>query len=439
MDGVVRWPCVRRLHWYILWSVLAILFANTCALSAKTIEAPTPEAVSVTDFGANGDGHTDNTAAFQRALDAVAHAGGGIVRVPAGKFQFKGHLTIGPNTTLSGIFSGPPGFVIGKGSLLLATEGRADENAPPFITFKGGNSTLTGLSILYPDQLQAPVAYPWCIADESGPAGNVSIINVALLNPYLGMKLGGRHFVSGVYGQPLRVGIFVDHCLDIGRIENVHFWPFWNNSPALRKWLVENGVAFEFARDDWQYMTNCFCLGYKIGYHFISGAEGPCNGSFVSIGSDGGGQSIVVEQSWPYGIQILNGEFVADRQSNSTGLTILPGNKGLVMLHNCAFWGPSHRNVYMSGTGQLILNGCMFRDWDQQQHTGEFAVTVDGGSAIITGNFFHGSGRHAVKISPHCSSAVVTSNMATSGPFVVDAAKLSPPDRFSFAQNVGGP
>jgi len=38
----------------------------------------------ITDFGAIGDGHTLNTAAFARAIDACAQAGGGHVVVPAG-------------------------------------------------------------------------------------------------------------------------------------------------------------------------------------------------------------------------------------------------------------------------------------------------------------------------------------------------------------------
>ena len=39
---------------------------------------------SITDFGAVGDGHTLNTTAFARAIDACAQAGGGHVTVPAG-------------------------------------------------------------------------------------------------------------------------------------------------------------------------------------------------------------------------------------------------------------------------------------------------------------------------------------------------------------------
>jgi len=44
-------------------------------------------AVSVRNYGARGDGTTDDTAAIQRAIDAVAAAGGGTVTLPAGTYR----------------------------------------------------------------------------------------------------------------------------------------------------------------------------------------------------------------------------------------------------------------------------------------------------------------------------------------------------------------
>ncbi|MGB0122224.1 MAG: glycosyl hydrolase family 28-related protein, partial [Silvibacterium sp.] len=38
--------------------------------------------LDVRDFGATGDGHALDTRAFQRAIDACSHSGGGIVEVP---------------------------------------------------------------------------------------------------------------------------------------------------------------------------------------------------------------------------------------------------------------------------------------------------------------------------------------------------------------------
>ncbi len=54
----------------------------------KTIKVPdfSEQDFLVTDFGAVGDGQTDNTDAFARAIEVCAQAGGGRVVVPAGEF-----------------------------------------------------------------------------------------------------------------------------------------------------------------------------------------------------------------------------------------------------------------------------------------------------------------------------------------------------------------
>ena len=58
--------------------ILAFIIPATAAQGQRT--------VSITDFGADGNGITVNTAAIQRAIDATAKTGGGKVIIPAGRF-----------------------------------------------------------------------------------------------------------------------------------------------------------------------------------------------------------------------------------------------------------------------------------------------------------------------------------------------------------------
>ena len=53
------------------------------------VETKLRESVSVKDFGATGDGTTDDTAEIQAALDAVNAAGGGALYFPAGTYRVK--------------------------------------------------------------------------------------------------------------------------------------------------------------------------------------------------------------------------------------------------------------------------------------------------------------------------------------------------------------
>jgi hypothetical protein len=54
-----------------------------------------------------------------------------------------------------------------------------------------------------------------------------------------------RHLIRNVSGQPLRRGVFVDEIYDVGRIENVHFNPWWSMEPALLAWQQANGEGVQ--------------------------------------------------------------------------------------------------------------------------------------------------------------------------------------------------
>jgi hypothetical protein len=58
----------------------------------RTVRSVLRETVSVTDFGAVGDGATDDTAAIQAAMDAAVAAGGSTVRIPAGSYNISSQL-----------------------------------------------------------------------------------------------------------------------------------------------------------------------------------------------------------------------------------------------------------------------------------------------------------------------------------------------------------
>src|SRR3989442_10399529 len=93
------------------WGIVAhtlLLFVGTAALATA---APNPDLYSVRDFGALGDGKTDDTAAFQKALDAAKQAGGGVVYAPRGNYFFAGHLSVPGAVTLKGVWESVPSHV----------------------------------------------------------------------------------------------------------------------------------------------------------------------------------------------------------------------------------------------------------------------------------------------------------------------------------------
>ncbi|HQK92848.1 MAG TPA: glycosyl hydrolase family 28-related protein [Armatimonadota bacterium] len=393
---------------------LAICFALT-GVSMMTQAQETPlSSVSVRDYGAVGDGTTDDTAAFTAAMAALGTAGG-VVHVPAGRYLIATHIDIPDHVTLEGVFTVPTAWTQNLGSTLLAVEGQGSEDGPAFISL-GTNSVLKGITVFYPDQ-NDPASikpYPWCVACRGGD--NPSIVDCLLVNPYSAVDFGtrnsGRHYIRGLYGQPLRRGIFIDKCYDVGRIENVHFWPFWNwQEPRLQQFMWENAEALTFGRTDWEYVFNVFVFGYGVGYRFVQTESGACNGNFLGIGADASGQAVRVEQCQGMGLLITNGEFVAMLGEDPISVVTTSTCTGDVSLMNCAFWGPSRQLLRHEGTGTVTLTGCNFREWDSQGK-GRPALEALGGSLVVQGCNFTKGGNHVVLGEGAVSAAIVGNRFA---------------------------
>jgi len=367
------------------------------------------------DFGAVGDGATDDTAAIQAALDEAGGAGGGIVSLPTGTYLVATHLAIPDNVTLEGVFTAPTAWSQNKGTTLLAVEGEGSEDGPAFITL-GTNSVLKGVTVFYPNQNDPAnlKLYPWCVACRGGD--NPTILDCLLVNPYNGVDFGthpsGRHLIRNLYGQPLRRGIFVDKCYDVGRIENVHFWPFWNwAGPEIRDWLAANGEAFIFARTDWEYVLNPFVFGYHIGYRFTASEAGAANGNFLGIGADATQHAVWVDECQPMGLLITNGEFVSMLGDDPVSVVVAPNCTGDVSLTNCAFWGPSRQLLRHEGSGTVTLSACNFRDWDCRGE-GRPALEALGGQLVVQGCNFSKAAPHVHLGTDVLSAAIVGNRVA---------------------------
>ena len=390
---------------------------------AETKEKSVPaSAINVRNYGARGDASTDDTAAFQHALDDAYKAGGGTVYAPPGRYLFRETLTLPEGVTLRGSFSCVPSHngIRDKGqpkpgddgTALFVDAGRGSEDGKPFLTLNT-NSSVCGLTIYYPEQKTdgEPVPYPWTIAMRGK---NPAIFDVELLNPYQGIDASQneRHNIRNITGQPLRRGIWVDAIYDIGRIENVHFNPWWNSHSKVYQWQTENGEAFIFGRADWEYVLNTFCYGYHVGYKFVETSTGGCNGNFLGIGADDCNRAILVEQAAPYGLLIANGEFTSFHGDDPTMIEVRAANKGVVRISNSAFWGPCNQIAKVDGQGTVGFSDCTFVQWGKAGDRA--AIQAASGSILIQGCDFRQRKQH-VLLGKGVDRAVITGNLF-SGP-----------------------
>lgn len=399
-----------------------------------TGESGQPQKVStwdVTDFGAVPDGRTDNTAAFQKALDTAAAASGGTVHIPTGRYGFDGVLRVPKEVSLAGVAPYAPAHAGLRdktdekpvfGTVLMPRANAGSEDGPPFIRLDS-NASLRGVCIFYPDQDPkgpVPTPYPYAIAMRGN---NPALIDVELLNPYNGIDASQnqRHLIRNVHGQPLHIGLYVDRIYDVGRIENVHWNPWWSVEEDLFQWQMHNGIGFIFGKTDWQYVLNTFCFGYNVGYQFIETSSGPTNGNFLGIGADDCHTALEVQQSAPYGILITNGQFVSFHGPDPTIIRVTETHTGSVRFNNCAFWGPCNRIAVINGTGTVGFSDCTFVQWGYRDAPA-YAIEALGGSILIRGCEFK-EDKPQVYLGPDVQRAVVTGNLLVGKKRIVNKAK----------------
>jgi hypothetical protein len=373
--------------------------------------APTGGQVDARQFGCKGDGTTDETEHLQAALKA-AQSKGPICFLPAGLYRLNGALTVPPGVTLCGAAGGVPHSEHPVGTVLLACGGRGQPEGAPLITLKP-NAVVRNLTIHYPEQTLAEVVpYPWSIRADGELC---QILDVCLTNPYQAIDVGTKwnelHLVRNVFACPLKTGIYIDQCTDIGRIENVHFNPnFWTRMALkpgfpggdIKAYLEKNLVGFKVGKTDWEFISNSFVIFPRVGFLFDDFGHGPGNAVITQSGSDVCPLAVRVERTQAHaGVQFANGQFMST-------VEIGPQNQGPVKFTNCGFWGTelTQEQVRHAGSSSLVLTACHFTGWDHGGK-GTPCVRASGRHLIVNGCEFMDEGKRAIVLEKGLKAATV--------------------------------
>ena len=256
----------------------------------RVVAVATPQ-----QYGAAGDGITDDSGAFQAAMNAVYNSGGsggGVVFVPAGNYAFYNNITIPTGVTLHGDWQD---WTKGSGGLVGTTfkvyYGAGQTNTIPFITLSG-STALRDVNIWYPNQNAAAiVGYPFSI----GVNDDCVVQNVVLVNSYQGIETyngGSKHILSTIIGSPLYKGIDLDQIFDVCHAEDVRFSPaVWANSGltntpaaggAYATWMRSNGEGMRLRRVDGEMCMDTYISGYSVGIEANAATNGQPGVTFYS-------------------------------------------------------------------------------------------------------------------------------------------------------------
>ena len=395
------------------------------------------DVVNAKDYGALGDGKTDDTPAIQKALNAAAGKGG-ICFLPAGAYRIDGNLTVPESVTLKGSYEGIPHPKYPIGTVLHIYGGKGDAEAAPTITLKF-NASVRNLMIHYPEQQAPPnvIPYPWTIQVDGEMC---QVVDVAMTNPYMaidsGSKVNELHFFRNIFACPLKIGIYVDQCYDVGRMENVHFNPnlwkriglepmlpappadfdgnedqYWNS--IMIPYLKENLIGFKIGKTDWEYISNCFVIFAKQGFLFDDFGHSSGNALVTQSGSDICPVGVQINQVQDHaGVQFVNCQFMST-------IRIGPRNIGPVKITNSGFWKipETLEQVINEGGGTVILNGCHFWDWDIAK-TGAPCIRATNGRLILSGCDFMKRGKNTVLLEDKFIAGTITGCLFKDKPVV---------------------
>lgn len=344
-------------------------------INSSSSTTPQPY-ILVDDYGAVGDGSTDDATAFTDALAVWGTAGGVVYVHPSKRYYIGANITIPQNITLKGAFSivGIPSNagavdLWDYGSCLLVSSSKT-------ITMSGG-SCLDGLLIMRSTMTgpeNDPSAYAGTAITVAGDDTLIENCMIIGFNQAYSSNNSNRTRINRVNTDCVN-GILINNSFDVGYIREVHCWPFGTiaaTSPTTTfgtgHFLFRNGTAFSFTNTvDFTQISNCFAFGYNRAFT----VDGPQNLTFVECCADN-----ISQVSTPNTIPGSIG-FLVQGASNYTNLTA------------CQVWECNH-GYYLNMAGstqEALINGCRATAVSD----GGMGVAAVLGSANIIGCRLHGS------------------------------------------------
>lgn len=281
-------------------SALVGFQANGTGAVARTIQEKLREAfVSVKDFGAKGDGVTDDLPAFNAALAS----GERCIYVPStnASYRLTGTWNVTRSVRVMGdgcvpyvgaivanqpVTRGPGSWLYfdhsGEGVKLYGVAGQE---------LSGG--IMVGIGTIRNQPAPAPGWAPLGNGfDIVALSGDWFLDDLMLWNPtngilhdYAGL---GRLDLGRVRMAPFRKGFQIDRCYDIFRAGNIHIWPFSGIHDSLTAYRYANLVGMEFGKVDHTMIGNYFSIGCRTAIELLRGAAGgvPTHIQFDKVQAD---------------------------------------------------------------------------------------------------------------------------------------------------------
>jgi hypothetical protein len=311
-------------------------FPNT---SRTTVRSKLAQTVNVADFGAVGNGTTDDTAAIQAAINYVQAQTTNQIQLQfeAKRYRIAGTLNITGTVRLVGqgfydFDNARPRTLPGKGTWLIHANA-----VGPMISVTGNLGKGAGLFDIAifqeghptPTAGWTPAVRDWVIRNEN-TQGTMYLNRVHFHNVYKGVftDFAVRPQYENITGQFFYRGFSFDRIYDIGKFDGLHAWTYWSENDYVLQYQQANCVEITLYRVDGLWMDRIFSFAVAVSL-FVT--VSPYGGSakvimIDSFYSDFCGRAIVVDSSSNVHLQVSNIFHLGQAWPGTTPPTALPGS-----------------------------------------------------------------------------------------------------------------
>lgn len=230
--------------------------------------------ISIEEFGAKGDGRTDDAPAFQAAINSLGEAGGRIL-LGAKHYRLASPITITrAYVEIQGQGYGESPGPSGGTWLVMNTA-----NFQPFMVtnLKGNETRGTSFRDLAVYQIQPPSRPGWAPTDYpfvfklDQLAGGVEFHNIYFCNVTRGIHSYqvGRLNIGYMKGQCYDTMVYIETALDVCRIDQLESWFFVTGDQYVADYMADNYDAIRLGRADGVFINMLFVFCARAGIHCV--------------------------------------------------------------------------------------------------------------------------------------------------------------------------
>lgn len=351
---------------------------------ARTQTSKNSDTVNVKDFGATGNGTTDDRAAIQAAIDTGKH-----VYMPTGTYRI--------GSTLGLYYTGQ--IISGDGrtnTVLIAdyTQGW-DTNSTSILYMApsepGASIRDLGVKCVQPDTATRGSLYAYPVVLNAKNCPRFQVINCKFTNAMYGIDMRGNSGGATIEGLEMScytLGIQIDGSLDTVRVNKLQYWPFDMTGNQSSIFFDSSNKGMQVGRCDDLKVNQCLFINGGIQIDFIDGTYGPATGAcFGCISDTDFDNNASLRMNQTGGIIAIQDCFFTIGVSTQQPIVLQSGNLKVI---GCDFSAAvvvsNYQIVQNGGVGSSYLQviGCRFTN----SGPGAGYININNGDAVISDNYF---------------------------------------------------